>query len=139
MTAAAVVLIFTTPLAAACSDPIGRRRLFGIAALVNGAAAFPLFWMLQSRNFTLAAIALVLSIGVLWAPMYGPQAALFCELFNTRVRDTGVSLVYQIGAINLLAPISILAASLVAENGNRLCDWRRISCLPASSVRCLSR
>lgn len=119
VTAAAVVLIFTTPVAAAWSDRIGRRRLFGAAALVNGAAAFPLFWMLQSGNFTLAAIALILAIGVLWAPMYGPEAALFCELFDTRVRYTGVSVVYQFGAIIFLAPIPILAALLVAWNGNQ--------------------
>lgn len=119
VTAAAVVLIFTTPVAAAWSDRIGRRRLFGAAALVNGAAAFPLFWMLQSGNVTLAAIALILAIGVLWAPMYGPEAALFCELFDTRVRYTGVSVVYQFGAIIFLAPIPILAALLVAWNGNQ--------------------
>ena len=29
----------------------------------------------------------------------GPQAAMFCDLFDTRVRYTGVSLIYQIGAI----------------------------------------
>lgn len=51
--------------------------------------------------------------------MYGPEAALFCELFDTRVRYTGVSLVYQFGAIIFLAPIPILAALLVAWNGNR--------------------
>jgi len=31
---------------------------------------------------------------VLWAPMYGPEAAVFRELFETRVRYTGVSLMY---------------------------------------------
>jgi hypothetical protein len=35
------------------------------------------------------------------------------------VRYTGVSLVYQIGAILFLAPIPILAALLVALDGNR--------------------
>ena len=47
VTAAALVLIFTTPLASAWSDRIGRRRLFAIAVVVNGFAAFPLFWMFQ--------------------------------------------------------------------------------------------
>ena len=36
VTAAALVLIFTTPLASAWSDRVGRRRLFAIAVLVNG-------------------------------------------------------------------------------------------------------
>ena len=50
VTAAALVLIFTVPLASAWSDRVGRRRLFGIATLVNGLAGFPLLWMLQIRQ-----------------------------------------------------------------------------------------
>jgi MHS family shikimate/dehydroshikimate transporter-like MFS transporter len=119
VTAAALVLIFTTPLASAWSDRVGRRRLFAIAVLINGVAAFPLFWMLQSGSTLLAAAAIVISIGLLWAPVYGPEAALFCELFDTRVRYTGVSLVYQIGAIIFLAPLPILAALLVHMDGDQ--------------------
>ncbi|HYZ24134.1 MAG TPA: hypothetical protein VE690_18445 [Rhodopila sp.] len=67
----------------------------------------------------LAAAAIVIAIGILWAPVYGPEAALFCELFDTPVRYTGVSLVYQFGAIIFLAPVPILATLLVAWNGNQ--------------------
>ena len=119
VTTAGLVLVVTTPLAAAWSDRFGRRRLFAIAALVHGAAAFPLMAMLSSGSATLAAIAIVLAVGVLWAPIYGPEAALLCELFATRVRYTGVSIVYQLGAIIFLAPLPILATFLVAWNGNR--------------------
>ena len=119
VTAAALVLIFTVPLASAWSDRIGRRRLFGIATLVNGIACFPLLWMLQSGDPTLAAIAIVVAVGVLWAPVYGPEAALFCELFDTPVRYTGVSLVYQFGSIIFLAPVPIIATLLVAWNNNQ--------------------
>jgi MFS transporter, MHS family, shikimate and dehydroshikimate transport protein len=56
---------------------------------------------------------------VLWAPIYGPEAALLCELFATRVRYTGVSIVYQLGAIIFLAPLPILATFLVTWNGNQ--------------------
>jgi MFS family permease len=119
VTAAGLVLVVTTPFAAAWSDRIGRRRLFALACLVHGAATFPLFWMLSSGSATLAAIAIVLAVGVLWAPVYGPEAALLCELFATQVRYTGVSVVYQVGAIIFLAPLPILATLLVAWNGNQ--------------------
>jgi MHS family metabolite:H+ symporter-like MFS transporter len=76
-------------------------------------------WMLSSGSATLAAIAIVLAVGVLWAPIYGPEAALLCELFATRVRYTGVSIVYQLGAIIFLAPLPILATLLVAWNGGQ--------------------
>src|ERR1700722_4417347 len=116
VTAAGLVLVIATPLAAAWSDRVGRRRLFGLAALVHGVATFPLMWMLSSGDPTLAVIAIILAVGVLWAPIYGPGAALLCELFGTRVRYTGVSLVYQIGAIIFLAPLPILATLLVSWN-----------------------
>ncbi|HTB42543.1 MAG TPA: hypothetical protein VK741_02870 [Acetobacteraceae bacterium] len=61
----------------------------------------------------------MISIGLLWASVYGPEAALFCELFDTCVRYTGVSLVYQIGAIMFLAPLPILAALLVHMDGDQ--------------------
>jgi MFS family permease len=142
VTAAALVLIVTTPLASAWSDRIGRRRLFAGAALVNGIAAFPLFWMLQSGSAWLAAAAIVLSIGVLWAPVYGPEAALFCELFDTRVRYTGVSLVYQIGAIVFLAPLPILAAILVAIDGDQpwlLAAYVAVACCVSALAASLMR
>jgi MFS transporter, MHS family, shikimate and dehydroshikimate transport protein len=119
VTAAAIVLIFTMPLASAWSDRVGRRKLFGIATIVNGLASFPLLWMLQSGSPALAAVAIVLAIGVLWAPIYGPEAALFCELFDTPVRYTGVSLVYQFGSIIFLAPVPIVATLLVRWNDNQ--------------------
>jgi len=142
VTAAALVLIFTVPLASAWSDRVGRRRLFGIATLVNGVAAFPLLWMLQSGIPELAAIAIVLSIGILWAPVYGPEAALFCELFATPVRYTGVSLVYQFGAIIFLAPVPILATLLVAWNGNQpwfLATYLLIACIISAIATGLMR
>jgi MHS family shikimate/dehydroshikimate transporter-like MFS transporter len=113
------VLVFTTPLASAWSDRVGRRRLFAIGALVHAAAAFPLMWMLNSGNGTLAVIAIVLAMGILWAPIYGPEAALLCELFDTRVRYTGVSIVYQVGAIIFLAPLPLLATLLVTWDDNQ--------------------
>jgi MFS family permease len=119
VTVAGLVLVITTPLAAAWSDRIGRRRLFALAAVVHGFAAFPLMWMLSSGSASLAALAIVLAVGVLWAPIYGPEAALLCELFATRVRYTGVSIVYQVGAIVFLAPLPILATLLVAWNQNQ--------------------
>jgi MFS family permease len=137
VTAAGLVLVITTPLAAAWSDRVGRRRLFALSALVHGAAAFPLMWMLSSGSPVLAAVAIVLAVGVLWAPIYGPEAALLCELFATRVRYTGVSIVYQLGAIIFLAPLPILATLLVKWNGNQpwyLAGYVVLACVVSAVV-----
>ena len=142
VTAAAMVLIFTVPLASAWSDRVGRRKLFGIATIVNGLASFPLLWMLQSGSPALAAVAIVLAIGVLWAPIYGPEAALFCELFDTPVRYTGVSLVYQFGSIIFLAPVPIVATLLVRWNDNQpwyLAGYLLLACIVSAVATGLMR
>ena len=49
--------------------------------------------------------------------MYGPQAALLTELFSTRVRYSGASLGYQLGAIFGGAFAPIIATALWSEFG----------------------
>jgi MFS transporter, MHS family, shikimate and dehydroshikimate transport protein len=142
VTATALVLIFTVPLASAWSDRVGRRRLFGTFTMVNGLACFPLLWMLQTGSPELSAAAIVIAIGLLWAPVYGPEAALFCELFDTNVRYTGVSLVYQFGSIIFLAPVPIIATLLVAWNGNQpwyLATYLLFGCIVSTIATALMR
>lgn len=142
VTVAALVLIFTVPLASAWSDRVGRRMLFGVFTVINGIAAFPLLWMLQSGSPELAAAAIIIAIGVLWAPVYGPEAALFCELFDTNVRYTGVSLVYQFGSIIFLAPVPIFATLLVKWNDNQpwyLASYLLLACIVSAIATALMR
>ena len=142
VTVAALVLMFTVPLASAWSDRVGRRMLFGVFTIVNGIASFPLLWMLQSGSPELAAVAIVVAVGVLWAPVYGPEAALFCELFDTPVRYTGVSLVYQFGSIIFLAPVPILATLLVKWNDNQpwyLAGYLLLACIISAIATGLMR
>jgi len=130
------------PLASAWSDRAGRRMVFGVATLVNGIASFPLLWMLHSGSPGLAAAAIIIAIGVLWAPVYGPEAALFCELFDTPVRYTGVSIVYQFGSIIFLAPVPILATLLVKWNDNQpwyLATYMLVACIISAIATALMR
>ncbi|MET7695014.1 hypothetical protein ABZT06_45160 [Streptomyces sp. NPDC005483] len=57
---------------------------------------FPFFALLNTANEGLIVVALVLySIGL--GLTYGPQAALFAELYPTAVRYSGAALSYAIG------------------------------------------
>jgi len=114
---AAFVLIFTIPIAAKWSDRFGRRTVYGWGALACGLAAFPMFWMMQSGGVLLAGAAIVLALGVIYAPVYGPEAALFCELFDTRVRYSGISVVYQVSGI-VSSSITPLIATTLLHGGN---------------------
>lgn len=119
ITAAAFVLIFTIPYASRLADRMGRKKLYVIFSLVNGFVTFPAFWLMQSGDPLIASACIVIVFGVLWAPVYGPQAAMFCDLFDTRVRYTGVSLVYQIGAILSVSLTPLAATALLQANGNQ--------------------
>jgi MFS family permease len=111
---AAFILIFTIPIASAWSDRVGRRVAYGWFALFCGLAAFPLFWMMHySGSMVLAGAAIVLGLGVIYAPVYGPEAALFCELFDTRVRYSGISVVYQVSGIVSSSITPLIATTLL--------------------------
>jgi MFS family permease len=120
---AAFILIFTIPIAAAWSDRVGRRVAYGWFALLSGIAAFPLFWMMHSSgSMFLAGLAIVLGLGIIYAPVYGPEAALFCELFDTRVRYSGISVVYQVSGI-VSSSITPLIATTLLHWGNGQPWW----------------
>jgi metabolite-proton symporter len=92
-------LLWLAPLGPAgkWSDRVGRRKVFliGTAAMAVWSLAF--FPLMNAKSMPLALVALggmAVTLGI----SYGPQAALFAEMFNTRVRYSGASLGYQLGA-----------------------------------------
>ena len=82
----------------AISDRYGRRRIYMAGAALSCLFAFAIFPLLATRTLLGMSIGIGGALG-LTGMMYGPQAALFGELFATKVRYSGVSLGYQIGAI----------------------------------------
>jgi MFS family permease len=97
----------------AWSDHFGRRGVYRIGCVLVGAWAFALFPLIETRSFLWITFAIMVGHAGN-AMMYGPQAAMFTELFTTRVRYSAASLGYQIGAIfgGALAPI--IATRLIA-------------------------
>jgi MFS family permease len=98
----------------ALSDRYGRRHIFMAGAALEGIWVFVLFPLIETRSFVCITIGVVIG-QLLNAMMYGPQAALFAELFSTRVRYSGASLGYQLGAVfgGALAPI--IATTILAR------------------------
>jgi metabolite-proton symporter len=82
----------------ALSDRFGRRAVYMAGAVLSGFGGFLAWRLIDTGAFPLILLGLIL--GFLGnSLMYGPQPALFSELFSTEVRYSGASIGYQLGAI----------------------------------------
>ena len=110
ITIGAVIELFTIPLFGYLSDRVGRRLWYLIGCVLMAAFAFPYFLLMNTGNALFFGLAIVLSLTILHAWVYGPQAALIAERFGTTSRYSGASLGYQLAApfAGGLAPIIAL-------------------------------
>jgi MHS family shikimate/dehydroshikimate transporter-like MFS transporter len=98
--------IFFLPGWSALSDRAGRRPVYLAGAVLLGLWAFPMFWLVNTKSAFLITFALLVG-QTFQSMMYGPQAALFAEMFSARVRYSGASIGYQGASVFAggLAPI----------------------------------
>jgi len=117
--AAAVVMCFTIPFFGRLSDRIGRPKVYMWGAIITALSAFPGFWMMTHAGGSTLMIwlAIIIPLGIIYASVYGPEAALFCDLFDAKVRYTGISFVYQFSGIFASGITPIIATALI-KSGN---------------------
>ncbi|MFJ5108680.1 MULTISPECIES: MFS transporter [unclassified Glutamicibacter] len=112
----AAVWLVMTLVAGLLADKIGRKRTYQIGFITLAASLFPVFALVNSGSLGLLYLAFGLfSIGL--GLTYGPQAALYSELFPASVRFSGVSISYAIGAIVGGAFAPTIAQALVQATG----------------------
>ena len=93
--------------------------MFGIAGLLIGVLSFPAFWLMGQQSPLLTIIAVAVPFAFVYPAVYGPEAALFSELFDTRVRYTGISFVYQFSGIFASGLTPIIATALLPLGGGQ--------------------
>ncbi|GAA0637065.1 MFS transporter [Brevundimonas lenta] len=98
----------------ALSDRFGRRGIFLAGALLSGIWAFVAFPLIGTASPTAIILAVTVQLAFI-SMMYGPQAALFAELFPKSVRYSGASLGYQIGSVVGGGFAPIVATALFAR------------------------
>jgi metabolite-proton symporter len=116
---ASAIMIIMLPIYGNLSDRIGRRRMFAVAGVLIGLLSFPSFWLMQTKEPLLVWLAIAIPFAIVYPAVYGPQAALFSELFDTRVRYTGISFVYQFSGIYASGLTPIIATALLPAGGNK--------------------
>ncbi|MDO5103849.1 MAG: MFS transporter [Lautropia sp.] len=116
--AASLVMVFTIPFFGYLSDRWGRTVVFGWGSVITALSAFPAFWLMQEGADTRTIwLAIIIPFGILYASVYGPEAALFCDLFDAKVRYTGISFVYQFSGIFASGITPIIATALLQQAG----------------------
>ncbi len=114
-----VLGLASTPGWALLSDRIGRRTPYLFGA-VTGVLALTLFFVAAGTGSGIAVVlSIVFGINIVHDSMYGPQAAWFAELFDTRVRYSGSSLGYSIGSVLSGGFAPLIAAALLGVGGGK--------------------
>jgi MHS family shikimate/dehydroshikimate transporter-like MFS transporter len=114
---AVIIELFTIPTFGWLSDRYGRKPLFIAGCLFSIAFAFPMFWLLQTRNPAVIAITIAVAVSFGQGIMFGPEAAWVAELFAARLRYSGASLGFQLGAALSGGLTPILASALLLWTG----------------------
>ncbi|MFF1571937.1 MFS transporter [Leifsonia sp. NPDC058292] len=116
VSASAVVWLIMTWFGGVVSDRIGRRRTYIIGWICQLITVVPLFVLVNTGNVFLLFLGLALfTVGN--GLTYGPQAAFFAEMFPARVRYSGVSVSYALGAVIGGAFAPTIATALVQSTG----------------------
>jgi MFS family permease len=133
LTAVLIASAVTAPalmLFGALSDRYGRRRLYMAGSALMAFWAFAFFPLIDSRSPLLITLAICMT-QLINDMMYGPQAALFGELFTTRVRYSGASLGYQLGSAvgGALAPVVATAILATYHSTFGISIYIAVACL----------
>ncbi|MCW2716206.1 MFS transporter [Pseudonocardia sp.] len=121
---------------AVLSDRIGRRSLCIAAAVLCAVWAFPLFWLVQTRQPLLVGIGMTVGL-IGFALLYGPMGAYFPELFRVRFRYSGSSFAYSAAGIIGGGVSPIVATDILARTGSTTgVSWYLVS-IAALCLVCL--
>jgi len=112
-----VTWLFFTWFGGWISDRIGRRTTYIVGWILQLVGVFLLFFLTNLATIgSLTAALIILTVGLGFT--YGPQAALYAELFPASIRFSGVSISYAIGAIVGGAFSPMIAQAIFQSTGS---------------------
>lgn len=105
--------------AARWSDRVGRKPVYLAGSVLLVVWPVPFFLLIDTGNPALMIVSvIVLTIGL--GLSYGPQSALFAEMFEARYRYSGASFSYAVGAVLGGGFAPVVATALQSATGTSL-------------------
>ncbi|MFC7342193.1 MFS transporter [Saccharopolyspora griseoalba] len=114
---AIVAELIMLPLWGRLTDRIGRRTTFAGAAALNLVLLVPAFLAVETGDVVVITALMVAGLALGHAGTYAPQASYFPELFPSASRYSGVSVVWQFGAMIASGPFTVVASALLVLAG----------------------
>jgi metabolite-proton symporter len=118
--AGAALGVVLVPITGALSDRLGRKPVYNVGAWLALLFAFPAAALVQSGGTAAIIATFVFGLGILYGTVYGPLAAFWSELFDTRYRYTALSTLYQMSGILASGLTPLIAAWLVTRGDGTL-------------------
>jgi MFS family permease len=126
-----VVALAAIPLWAILADRIGRKPVFIFGALGCAVLIWPTLWAISQGDLTMIFIFGLLTSGIVYSASNAIWPSLYGEMFDTRVRLSGMAIGTQIGfALGGFAPS--ISAAIMGEGPN---GWMPVAGLV--TVSCL--
>lgn len=125
-----IIALGAIPAWATLADRIGRKPVFIGGALGSAALIWPYVWAISRENVPLIFLFGLLLSGIVYSAANGVWPALYGEMFDTRVRLSGMAIGTQIGfALGGFAPT--ISAAIVGDGIN---GWVPIALLTAAAA-----
>ncbi|SDR77811.1 MFS transporter [Microterricola viridarii] len=111
-----VVNLIITPIAGHFGDSYGQKRVLSVGLVALALWAFPMFWLIGTGTvvglFTATGVS-----GLLVGTLFSQQATLFADMFDPRVRYSGMSMGFQLGTVLGGGFGPLIAQSLTSATG----------------------
>jgi MHS family shikimate/dehydroshikimate transporter-like MFS transporter len=114
---AAAIGLVAIPVFGWLSDRIGRKTMFYASSVFAMAFVFPMFWLLDTKDPLTITLTIVAAIIFGQMVGFGVGAPWYSELFAARLRYSGASLGFQIGAAISGGLTPFAAATFMAWTG----------------------
>ena len=134
-----VVALAVIPACAAAADRFGRRPVFVLGAIVPGAMMFLYLAAIARGDVPMIFVWGILMSGVFYSASNGVWPAFYAEMFDTRVRLSGMAIGTQIGfALAGFGPTIAAAIQKPGPDGWMPVAWLTLGACVAASVAALT-